>query len=183
VRRLLRDARDVGALVRVIPYSFRLPPEAEQRLKGLLTGVLGNRARVSVEAPIAFGSEAEWLGALTLDPETDHLLLLFNLSATPETETHGDVVAGLQRRIAAGRGGPALTVIVDEAAYRQRLAGQAGSAQRLEARRLAWNSVLGRAGVTELVIDLASDDEGALMRRLEGALMHGPALVPAGAGR
>jgi hypothetical protein len=30
VRRLLRDARDVGALVRLIPYSFHLPPEAEQ---------------------------------------------------------------------------------------------------------------------------------------------------------
>jgi hypothetical protein len=74
-------------------------------------------------------------------------------------------------------------VIVDESAYRQRLAGQAGSAQRLEARRLAWNAVLGRSGVTELAIDLASDDEPGLMRQLEAALMHGPALTTTEASR
>jgi hypothetical protein len=71
-------------------------------------------------------------------------------------------------------------VLVDETAYRQRLAGQAGSAQRLEARRLAWNAVLGRAGVTELAVDLAGEDEAALAGRLEGALMHDPALTAAG---
>jgi galactose mutarotase-like enzyme len=71
--------------------------------------VLGDRARVTVEAPIAYGAEDEWLGALTIDPETDHLVVLFNLSATPEAETHGDVVARLKGRIAKGRGGPALT--------------------------------------------------------------------------
>jgi hypothetical protein len=89
-------------------------------------------------------------------------MVLFNLSATPEAETHGDLITRLKARIAQGRGGPALGVIVDESAYRQRLAGQAGSAQRLEARRLAWSAVLGRAGVTELAVDLASDDEAAL---------------------
>jgi hypothetical protein len=106
LRRLLRDARDVGALVRVIPYSFRLQPETEQRLKRLLVGVLGDRARVTVDPSIPFGSEDEWLGTLTLDPETDHVLLLFNLSATPEAETHGDVVARIRAaspRAAAAR--------------------------------------------------------------------------------
>lgn len=179
VRRLLRDARDVGALVRVIPYSFHLPPETGQRLRRLLTAVLGDRARVTLDAPIAYGGEDDWLGALTVDPEVDHVLVLFNLSATPETETHGDVVERLRGRLDEGGGGPALSVIVDESAYRQRLAGQAGSAQRLEARRLAWNAVLGRAGVTELAVDLASDDEAALTRQLEGALMHEPALTAA----
>jgi hypothetical protein len=183
VRRLLRDARDVGALVRVIPYSFHLPPEAGQRLSRLLTAVLGDRARVTLDAPIAFGEEDAWLGALSVDPETDHLLVLFNLSATPEAETHGDLVARLKTRLAEGGGGPALSVIVDESAYCQRLAGQAGSAERLEARRQAWSAVLGRAGVTELAVDLAGDDEPALTRRLEAALMHGPALTAAGAGR
>jgi hypothetical protein len=138
---------------------------------------------VTVDAPVAYGAEDEWLGGLTIDPETDHLLLLFNLAATPEAETHGDIVARLKSRIAGARGGPALTVIVDESAYRHRLADQAGSAQRLEARRLAWNAVLGRAGVIEVALDLASDDEAALIRRLEGALMHEPALTPARAAR
>jgi hypothetical protein len=109
--------------------------------------------------------------------------MLFNLSATPEAETHGDLVARLKTRLEKGRGGPALTVVVDESAYRGRLAGQAGSGGRLEARRLAWNAVLARAGVTEAAVDLAGPDEAALLRQLEGALMHGPALTTAGAVR
>jgi hypothetical protein len=136
VRRLLRDARDVGAQVRVVPYSFRPPPEVEARIKRLLTAVLGDRARVTVDAPIAYGAEDDWLGGLSLDPELDHLLMLFNLSATPEAETHGDLVARLKTRLEKGRGGPALTVVVDESAYRERLAGQAGSASGW--RRAGW---------------------------------------------
>jgi hypothetical protein len=44
VRRLLRDAGDAGAQVRVIPYSFHLPPEAGQRLWPAAAAVLGDRA-------------------------------------------------------------------------------------------------------------------------------------------
>jgi hypothetical protein len=53
VRRLLRDARDCGRPGAGGPYSFHLPPESAQRLRRLLTAVLGDRARVTVDAPIA----------------------------------------------------------------------------------------------------------------------------------
>lgn len=179
-RRLLRDARDIGAVVRVVPYSFRLTPEASQRLTGLLTAVLGDRAQVTVDTPFAFGTDDAWLDALTIDPETDHIVVLFNLSATPEAETHGAFVNQLKTRIARVRGGPALTVLVDGSAYGERLAGQAGSAQRLEARRLAWKSVIDRTGASHLTLDLASDDATALMTRLEGVMMQEAALTTDG---
>lgn len=176
-RRLLRGARDAGALVRIVPYSFRLAPDDEQRLTALLGGVLGDRAQVAVESPVAFGADDAWLDALTVDPETDHLVVLFNLSATPEAETHGAFVARLKARIEGDRSGAALTVIIDESAYHQRLAGQAGSARRLDARRLAWKSVISHSGVSPLVLNLSSDDQPALMTKLESMMMQEAALT------
>lgn len=180
VRRLLREARDDGTVVRVIPFSFHLHQEAEQRLRRLLTGVLGDRTRVATDAPIAYGTEEVWLASAAIDPETDHVLALFNLSATPEAETHGAFLTALQRRIAECHSGASLTAVVDDSAYRLRLAGQAGSGQRLETRRLAWDTVLQRAGAVPLIIDLSEVDEFALIQRVEGALMGGPALISEG---
>ncbi len=177
VRRLLRDARDVGSLVRIVPYSFRLSAEVEQRLKALLRALLGDRARVTIDTSVAFGAEDAWLNDFSLDPETDHVIVLFNLSATPEAETHGDFVARLKARIDKQRAGTPLTVLVEESAYRQRLAGQSGSAERLEARRSAWNAVISRAGVIELPADLVSDDESALLAKLESVMMKDPRLA------
>lgn len=182
-RRLLRDARDVGALVRVVPYSFRMPSGVEDRLTGLLKGVLGDRARVQVDAPVAFGTDDPWLEALSIDPDTDHVVVLFNLAATPEAETHGAFVARIKAHIDQDRGGAALTAVIDESAYGQRLAGQAGFAQRLEARRKAWTSVIGRSGVPELALDLSSEDEPALLTRLESVMMQDAALTSAGRSR
>ncbi len=182
-RRLLANARDVGVLVRVVPYSFHLSGEAVQRLDGLLRAVLGDRAQVSIDTSVAFGAEDAWLDGLTLDPETDNLVVLFNLSATPEAEIHGGFIARLKARIDQERGGPALTVIVDESAYSQRLAGQAGSVQRLEARRLDWKSVIGRSGVLASTLNLASEDGPALLSQLESLIMREPALTPGGRAR
>lgn len=177
MRRLLGNARDVGVLVRVVPYSFHLLRDAEQRLGGLLRTVLGDRAQVHIDTSVAFGSEEAWLDALTIDPKTDNLVVLFNLSATPEAEIHGDFIARLKARISHNRDAPALTVIVDESAYSQRLAGQAGSVQRLEARRLAWKSVIGRSGVHASTLDLANNDAPALLSQLESIIMQEPALT------
>ena len=180
VRRLLRDAKDVGSLVRVVPYSFHLPSSTEQRLQTLLKALLGDRAQVAMDAPVAFGADEAWLSALSLDPETDHLLVLFNLSATPEAETHGDFIAQLKARIVTERAGFPLTVIVDESAYRQRLNGQIGSDQRLQARRAAWRAVISRVGVVELSADLSRDDESALLAKLESVMMKDPTLTNRG---
>ena len=180
VRRLLRSARGGGASVRVVPYSFHPPEPAQRQLRRLLGDALGDGTDVVLDTPIPYGSEDEWLGQAHFAQEPDHVLVLFNLSSTPEAENHGALVAGLRRRLAGG--GTGIAVLLDESAYRQRLAGQAGAEGRLETRRLAWERMLGQQGVKPLAIDLEASDP-ALVRRLEGALMQGPELIPAGAAR
>jgi hypothetical protein len=182
VRRLLRSAGGGGSVVRVIPYSFHPPERSQRQLQRLLADVLGEKTRVTMDPSIAYGDEDEWLAGADLAASgADHLVVLFNLSATPEAENHGALLAGIQRHLLGSRGGAGLTVLLDETAYRQRLAGQSGADARLETRRNAWETMLGHHHVTPLAVDLDAENAAALARPLEGALMQPPQWAHAGA--
>lgn len=177
VRRLLRSLSGKGILVRIIPYSFHPTPLLQQQLRGVLTEVLGDATQVIVDTPIAYGAEEDWLAEPQLTQDEDHLLVLFNLSSTPEAENHGAFVEGLRKRVAEARTGAAVAILLDESGYRTRLAGQAGAEERLESRRQAWRHMLGDQGAEPLAFDLAEGASAALSQRLEGILMQA-ALVP-----
>jgi hypothetical protein len=177
IRRLLRSARGDVPLARVVPYSFRPPERTQRQLERLLADVLGEKTRMMLEAPISYGGEDEWLD--TLDAglgETDHLLVLFNLSATPEAENHGALVTGIRRRLAESKSGAGLTILIDESAMRQRLG--SGAEERVRSRRAAWETTLRQHHAAPLFLDL---DRGPaeLARPLEGALLHAHAGLPA----
>jgi hypothetical protein len=177
IRRLFRSLRGDAPVVRVIPYSFHPPERTQRQLEQLLGEVLGAKTRVVVEPPIAYGGEDEWLARLDFaDGDADHLLVLFNLSATPEAENQGALVSGIRGRIAQAKSGAALTAVVDESAMRQRL-GAEGSA-RLESRRAAWEAMLRQHHAVPLFIDLDAELAG-LARPLEAALLQAHAGAPA----
>jgi len=180
VRRLLRSAQGSSAEVRIIPYSFHPPEPVRAALQHLLTAVLGDATRTTIATPIDYGAEDAWLAGADPGADVDHILLLFNLAATPEAETHGAMVAGLERLIAERRSGATMTVVLDESAYARRLGGQAGADARIESRRLAWQRVLAQHGVKPLAIDLESDVDAALVRRFEGGLLRSASLSGVG---
>jgi hypothetical protein len=177
IRRLLRGARGGGAAVRVIPYSNRPDAEVQRRLQALLTRALGEGTQASFDPTIPYGGEDEWLTGVRFDSQLDHLIVLFSLSATPEAENQGALVAGLRKRLAAERSGAGLAVLLDETAYRQRLGGQSGAEDRLQTRRLAWERMLAAVQVAPVTIDLSDGDEAALATRLEAALIRDPSLL------
>jgi len=176
VRRLVRSVRGDATVVRVIPYSFHPPERTQRQLERLLADVLGEKTRMMLEPPIAYGDEDEWLGRLDLkDGEADHLVVLFNLSATPEAENHGALVQGLRRRIAAAKSGAGLTVLLDESAMRQRL-GPDGEG-RIASRRAAWETMLRQYHAAPLSLNLEAEP-ATLARPLESALLHDHAGAP-----
>jgi hypothetical protein len=105
----VRSLRGDAPVVRVIPYSFHPPERTQLQLRRLLADVLGEKTRVTVEPPIAYGAEDEWLARLDLGSsgDADHLLVLFNLSATPRRRIRArsspGFAAALLRRRAARR--------------------------------------------------------------------------------
>ena len=157
----------------MVPYSYRLPDRSAERLGDALKDVLGAGTRVNVSPPVAYGAEDDWLaGAAAVSGVADHVVVLFNLAATPEAENQGAFLGGL-RRIVEPRGGR-LAVLLDEAAFRQRLAGQAADEARLEARRSAWNGVSAPHTLETIALNLDEDEPGALVRRLEEGLLRSP---------
>jgi hypothetical protein len=177
VRRLTRSVRGDGAVVRIIPYSFHPPQTARTQLERVLADVLGERTRIILERPIEYGGEDEWVDRLDLrQGDVDHLIILFNLSATPEAENHGALIAGARRRIAEAKSGAGLVVLLDEASMRQRLGG--GAEARVESRREAWEAMLRQYNAAPLSLNLDAEP-ASLARPLESALLHAHAGAPA----
>ena len=177
VRRLVRSARGSGATIRIVPYSYRAGAAAQRRLQASLVRALGEGTQTIFDPPIPYGGEDEWLGAERVGPELDYLILLFNLSATPEAENHGALTAGIQRWLAEERSGARLAALLDETPYRQRLGSQADSRERLRTRGAEWERVLAAQHLHPLAVDLDDPDEAALARRLESVLFKDAALL------
>jgi hypothetical protein len=135
----------------VLPHARSPQPAAVLGLRALLARVWGDVLVLQIAAPLPHGDEDRPPAA----PAGSRALLLVDLTATPEIEVHGRLVAAL-----AAAGTPAL-LLVDEAAFVRRF----GAGQRLEQRRAAWSSF----GPCVLV-DLESPDlapaEAALRRLL-----------------
>jgi len=177
IRRLTRSVRGGATVVRVIPYSFHPPETARVQLERVLADVLGERTRMILEPPITYGGEDDWLASLDLrQGDVDHLIILFNLSATPEAENHGALVAGVRRQIAEAKSGAGLVVLLDEASMRQRLG--AGAGPRVESRRDAWEAMLRQYHAAPLSLNLDAEPS-TLARPIETALLHAHVGAPA----
>ncbi len=178
LRRLLRGAQGLTTQIRVTPYAYSPGSEARQRLVDSLEGAFGENVSVQFDAPAEYGSEDRWLKDAALSPGTDHHIVLFNLASTPEVENHGAFAGGLRKRLADEKTGTALALLLDEGSYRERLGQGAGTNDRLNARRAAWQQALSPAA--PLVVDLNADaiDEASISR-LEAGLLRGAALEQA----
>lgn len=120
------------AWVQVYPYSFAVDVPHQTGLSQLAKAHWGDNAQVRCQASTAYGDDAP---APSSDAATAPALTvaLFNLSATPERENHGEFLDQLARS-AAGK----LALWVDESAYAQRVGQQAGGAARVSERVALW---------------------------------------------
>ena len=163
-QRILREFAQGPARVRVVPYSYQVPAQSESGLRAVLVRLFGEKVDVSFAAPVTYGAEDELpADALPAGP-FNVVTALFNLAATPESESHGAFVAAL-----AGRTGKvALVAVVDEASFRSRLGGQPA---RLAERRALWREMLATRNLVPVFVDLVNPDlaaaEAALSRVLD----------------
>ena len=171
MRRLLRSSGGTPGNARVTPYAYHPGEETRRRLAAALRGALGDGAQIHFDQPIDYGAEDVWLAAHPGDPNIDHHILLFTLSATPEDENHGALARAIAARIAEKHPGTVLAAIVDESPFRAHFAGQAGLDERIESRLDAWRATLSSSGIRPLGIDLSAKDDGALAQRIESGLL------------
>ena len=162
---IVRRVRGESARVHVIPYSFLLQPASVEALQALFAEAFGANARVEL-APSVTPQQADEMPNAPPPGSPNLVVALFNLSATPEAQTHGAFVGALRQRIPAG---VPLLAMVDEAAFGARFRGQPA---RLEERRSAWRGTLGDAGAQPVFVELDARAAARSSAALRNALEH-----------
>jgi hypothetical protein len=160
-QRVLRGFHGGPVRVKVVPYSYAVPPASLSGLQALVTRVFGGSAALVVSSPIAYGEE-DSLPESALPDGSGPALALLNLSATPEREAHGAFVAAMR----AAAGDHAVIVLIDEAPFVARNPDPA----RLEERRAAWRAMFGEIGAQPVFANLANPDLVAIEAELEAML-------------
>jgi hypothetical protein len=155
--RLLRGFRGGPVRVKVVPYSYNVPPAAADGLQSIVGRTFGGSASLVIAAPVAYGEE-DALPPSALPESAGPTLALFNLAATPEREAHGAFVS---RLASAAKSAPVI-VLVDESSFAARTTGT-----RLDERRAAWRSLFGERGIEPVFANLEVPDVGAVEAALE----------------
>lgn len=162
-QRLLRGYRGGPARVRVVPYSYTLPPGATAGLEAIVARAFGGSAALLLAPSVAYGGEAQVATSATSAADSA-LVALFNANATPERETHGAFLATLAQQ---RTGAEALFALVDEGTFAARWAGQP---DRIAERRVAWQQMCDEAQVPAVFVDLSVPDLAAAEVALDAAL-------------
>jgi hypothetical protein len=152
-RRMLRGYRGGPVRVRVLPYSYTLPPEAAAGMEAIVARSFGGSAALHITAPIVYGGDAP----PALEAGSGTTFVVFGGAATPEPELHGRLLAQLS--------GSEAIALVDESA----LVAQGADATRLEARRAAWREVCVHAKVPVVFADLRAPDLAGVEAELDEA--------------
>ena len=155
-QRLLHAWREGTARIAAVAYSYALAKPNADALTRILTRAFESAVDVQWLPPAAYG--ADDVPSLP-PPPLAAAIVVFNLNATPETENHGAFVSAMRAALA---GRVPLTAIVDTSDFDARF----GTTPRAEARRHAWEQVLGDAGAAPLFVRLADPDVVAAAAKL-----------------
>ena len=174
-QRLLRGFCGGPVRVRVMPYSYAVPPAALAGMETIVARAFGGGAALTVEPPLAYGDE-DALAKRTPTENHGPVIALFNLTATPEPAAHGAFVEAARR---ANPGQP-LLALVDESAFRTRWP---GDERRLAQRRGLWSELLAARRVVPIFVHLAAPDLAFTVTAIDAALVaqetiESPAPVP-----
>ena len=139
------------AVLRVLPYSFTLDEARDAGLTAVARALLGEQARVMLRPVTAYGEDFDTAppARATSGSKAAQTALLFNLSATPELESHGAFIDQMAHGNPAG-----LLVFVDESAYLERLGNQGGGDARQRERIALWQQFCEQHKVQARIVNL-----------------------------
>lgn len=171
IRKTFAGAAD---LADVVPYAFEPDPRCRETVRHVVRELWGGNVVVRFQPAVSYGAEEDWARRLEAEEAARYTVVLSSLSATPERETAGFLVERLQARVAGARhlDGPALLVLLDGAAFEEKLGALPEFAQRFDSRRRNWEATLGTeaAPLAVAVINRKGQDPGAAAAEAERAI-------------
>jgi hypothetical protein len=130
-------------------YAYEPAEASFAALEHWLREQSGGDVRLERRAALRYGEEDMAGPAFDLGAHraADLHVVLMTLAATPEAENHGVVIAAARDAARRARPPAAVRIVVDEAPYADRLAGDASLAPRLEERRRLWREFVASFGL------------------------------------
>jgi len=149
-----------GGVTSVTPYAYEPSEASLVGLERWLPSVTRAEARIDRRTTLRYGEEDMAGPAFDSGAHrvADVHVVLMSLAATPEAENHGVVIAAARDSARRARPPGAVRVVVDEAPYVERFAGDASLASRLDERRRLWRDFVAGYGLEADLVELA--DEG-----------------------
>lgn len=178
-RGILRETGRVSAAsVAVVSYAYVPSGETLAGLQALLHAALGADLKLEVRTSVAYGEEDQFALRLRETPlgAADFTVLLMSLSATPESENHGAMIALLQKELAKRT--PGLLLVIDESAYAARAREDVSLEVRRSERASAWRSFAAAQHQDVYIVDLnrlrVGDEPDASLRDGVREALHVP---------
>lgn len=160
-QRLLRGFHTGRARVEVLPYSVAVTTDGITVLEDLLARVLGGNVALTLLPAAEYGAAAPAADTWPAD-DTDPLVVLFDLTATPEPEVHGVFLDVLAQHAWSRR----LMILVDESGFTARVT----APERHVSRQKLWTAFCTERGMSPLFINLVAPDLAAAEEQLDTIL-------------
>jgi hypothetical protein len=161
-RGLLRVQRGEPTQVQLLPYGQALTPNAEQHLRNALSQAFDDSPAIELSATTTLGAEDD-LGSLAPAlAHATHLLVVFDMTATPEAEYHGAFLTALRSATKVP-----VIVVVNESGFASRFKDYP---QRLSERRDAWARFAASVASKPLFLDLETPQSPAMVGQLNSLI-------------
>jgi hypothetical protein len=149
--------------VSVVPFRYELTPTLRANLGAMLQRIYGLAVDITIDQPVFMGDNAtDWKDPVKREGHVA-VLVVFNLSATAEGDTHGALLQALRKAIESGT---PIIPMVDTGAYRQ------DDPTRFAQRCAQWRQTLDKSRFKPLFLDLHKAGEADL-KILDERLNHG----------
>ncbi|NOG84835.1 MAG: DUF2868 domain-containing protein [Candidatus Scalindua sp. SCAELEC01] len=144
----------------VIPYTIELADKQMEVLRSLFDQSFGWKTQTEFHDSIPYGGENKLFTEVVAHAKAsaDYLIILFNLSSTPEDEIHGAFIHSLKEAIANCGSTKYVLVTIDESHFVSRFSRQMNGKERLELRKKLWEKTVARDTIRPIFVDLHNPD-------------------------
>jgi hypothetical protein len=131
--------------VSVVPFRYDLSPALRVNLGAMLKQIYGLAVDITIDQPVLMGNDAtDWKNPIQREGHVA-IMVIFNLAATAEADSHGVLLQALRKAIEQGT---PIVPIVDTGAYRQ------DDPERFRQRCKQWRQILDKVHFKPLFLDL-----------------------------
>lgn len=143
----------------IVPYNHTCSPVFRDSFRKELFERSSERFQLDYLDRVNYGLEAEYAAGLDVDAlKCRSLLVVFNLSSTPEEEVQGMFLDRLVQMTRQSQRHAEIEVWMDESSFSERFRGGAGFADRLQQRRAAWTRMLAKREMKPEFIDIVTEE-------------------------